>query len=82
MLTNNTRALSVSVAHKLTRSDSLPSDMPAPYGRILDEHIVLEELNAWNISIEVGALSDLSLVISIIGTDYSRQPTRGRHTVC
>lgn len=47
MLTNNTRALSVSAAHKLTRSDSLPSDMPVPYVRILDEHIVLEELDAW-----------------------------------
>ncbi|MGO7904929.1 restriction endonuclease [Rhizobium leguminosarum] len=47
MLANNVRAIPVLTAQQLSLSDTLPSQLPASYGRILDEHIVLEELDPW-----------------------------------
>ncbi len=47
MLSNNVRAIPVLAAQRIMQSESLPSQLPAPYGRIIDEHIVLEELDAW-----------------------------------
>ncbi len=47
MLSNNVRAIPVLAAQRLMQSESLPSQLPAPYGRIIDEHIVLEEFDAW-----------------------------------
>lgn len=46
MLNYNKRLIASSVAQKLTHSANLPSRLQAPYGRILDEHIILEELDA------------------------------------
>ena len=47
MLTHNVRAISVQSAHQITHSEGLASQLAAPYGRILDEHIVLEELDSY-----------------------------------
>jgi len=46
MLQQNTRAISASKAIDLTHSSNAMSQLSAPYGRILDEHIILEELSA------------------------------------
>jgi hypothetical protein len=47
MLSQNVRSISVLTAQRLSHSEMLPSQLQAAYGRILDEHIVLEELDDW-----------------------------------
>jgi len=46
MLENNTRVIPAILAQTLAKSNDLVSSLAAPYGRILDEHIILEELTA------------------------------------
>jgi hypothetical protein len=47
MLEQNSRGLAESEAKSILKSDNSPTLLTSPYGRIIDEHIVIEELEVY-----------------------------------